>query len=155
MKKKIILFLLVFSAVVMMLTACSGKKTESTPDAAATQDMTATPEDIVIKTAYCDLHYPLMWEDRFSFEISENTPYTVKCYATIDKHKPIGFFDVVFGGSEGASVGSVNNVSVSIVINDITYDKTWTDSEISAVNAMLDDIDYLVTKLSSVDGYSE
>ncbi len=152
MKRRLLALFLFLIAAAAVLAACA----KDAPDVdSSTADAADDHEDIVISTPYCDLHYPLMWEDRFSYEIVEDALYTVRCFATVDEHDPVEYFDVVFGDSDTDPLGTLDGVPVAVVVKDVTFGEDWTEGEISAVNAMYDDIDYLVQRLYRLDGFVE
>lgn len=157
MKKRILygIFSLILCA--LCLSACNGQSSSAsaTPDSATTANVTVpTAADILIKTKYAELRYPGMWEDRFSYEIDDGKPYTVKCYATVDDHKKVEIFDIVFDGG-GALIGTLGKTKVSIDMKEPNFDKTWKEGQIQAVNAMKDDVNYIIDGLRSEKDFRE
>ena len=156
MKLKLSVVCLLLAIAAALFAGC-GSSGSAAPDSTTIETKateTKKDEDIVIKTKYVDLHYPLIWEDRFSYEISEEDPYTVKGFAAIDEHKPVEIFEIVFDAAKGDIAGKIDGVSIGIVISEVKYDKTWTEGEKSAVIAMQEDINYLLDMLDKADGFS-
>ena len=157
MNKRILCIIFSLIMCAMCLSACGGQQSSvtATPDSAATVAVTVpTAADILIKTKYAELRYPGMWEDRFSYEIADGQPYTVKCFATVDSHDKVEIFDIVFGGG-GALIGTLGETKISVDMKEPDFDKSWEDGQIQTVNAMQEDVNYIINGLRSEKNFHE
>lgn len=155
MKTKLLAICLLLILVAALFVGCGDANNSGSATSDTATEATEKAEDIVIKTKYVDLHYPLLWEDRFSYEVSEEDPYTVTCFATVDEHKPIEIFSIVFDGDKGDIVGTIDGTTIGLVLSQPKYDKTWSEGQRSAIVAMQEDINYILDKLNETDGYTE
>lgn len=157
MNKRILFSIFSLILFALCLSACGGQPSSvtATPDSAVTATVTVpTAADILIKTKYAELRYPGMWEDRFSYEIVNGQPYTVKCYATVDNHDKVEIFDIVFDG-EGALIGTLGETKISVDMKKPGFDKSWGEGQIETVNAMQDDVNYIINGLRSEKNFHE
>ncbi len=149
------------------LCGCSGKgdedvtaSEESSAASSATQEattedpLTLNPDLKAIATKYGELLYPERWAGAIRTNVVENSLTTVEIFATIGKHKENKLYDVVFGGDEGVCIGSVSVGEEVIYVNLISYtwetDDSWSEDELLQLQAMKEDINYLIDGLKQL-----
>ena len=118
-------------------------------------------EDIVaikIKTDYCDLFYPEIWEEKLHTEIvASDEGETVQFWAAFEGKEKIQMFDIVFGGADGG-IGELETkdgelVPVNIISYDAALDDSWTDSEKIELYVMKCESEFLLMKLQETEGF--
>lgn len=118
----------------------------------------ADTEEIPIDTAYGKLYFPKQWDDNLIIKNkTDNGIEVIEFWTAIKGKDHIHIFDIVFGG-DGSQYGIINTgdgnkVSVSIVSYDFNPDATWTTDEKNIVYMMSEDINYLLLKLNSIEGF--
>lgn len=100
-------------------------------------------EDIVIKTPYCDLHYPEKWKKQLKTQVQED-PYMVTFSYRVKKDQQTPLFAVAFDAQCDLPLGSVtdeqgNTVTVGVIYYDVSQQE-----ELSAMQA---DLQYLIDRL--------
>lgn len=116
--KRIISVLILVLAVMFLCSACAGNSGIATPDSVSTEDSTEksavngkdsllSVQTYEIKTPYCTLKYPAMWED--AVKITENNNKTVYSFTATVDGKTIKIFDLAFDSKDGIMLGSFKN----------------------------------------------
>lgn len=116
------------------------------------QEISQQPQDgadITVKTPYCDLHFPKKWKDYVTTEHQqEGHAYSVKFFGTVPGHAAQLLFVVHFNSDEGTQIASVGGVLVSLTVNELVPDASWSDGDRNTLFAMQEDLNYLLSKLN-------
>ena len=131
---------------------------EQSTTAKNTVDEMLENKSFKIKTKYGELYYPIKWQDQVRIEQVEGEVYKVQFFATIEGKEELHIFDVSFAGEEGSLLGYLEGengekVSVSIISQELEFDKEWTEDEKSVIYTMLEDINYIIGKLQKEAGF--
>lgn len=107
-------------------------------------------EDMVIDAPCGELHYPSRWKDNLSLQMADDY---VAFYGRVGGHSEQWLFTVHFGTGVGIEIGSVTDVggqivSVSVEIEDLMLDDSWSTNDASVIYAMQEDLNYLLMNLS-------
>lgn len=106
---------------------------------------TQPAENMTIETPYCELLFPGKWEKYLQVK-EEEDPYRVSFYARVGSHEQQFLFTVCFGAEEEA-IGTVDGVSVGVILEDLTPDSSWTEEERNILFAMQEDMNLLLEAL--------
>lgn len=108
-------------------------------------------EGFAIETAYGNLYYPTKWQNQVRVHPVEGDVYTVQFFGVIEGKAEQHLFDIVFGGTDGFTVGNLTigdtTVSVNLVFADIALDASWNEEESNTIYAMQEDANYLLGML--------
>lgn len=160
-KKIIILASVILIALIGSLMIAGGKKNNDNTEEKNSMNIDLYSEDtkaFKIETSYCNLYYPEEWKALIHTQIvSENDSEAVQFWAEFEGKEKIHLFDIIFGG-DAYTVGTLKMktgeiISVNVLSHDIELDDTWTEAEKEKVYIMMEDINYILYKLESVDGY--
>ena len=102
-----------------------------------------------IDTKYCELYYPVKWEDQITVSIDEESTYAVEFTAVMDE-KEVPLFDLLFGGNEGYKLGTLTSDNQKVDIFIINYDFNQDDfdeEEYLALCGMCEDVNVIISKL--------
>ena len=174
---RVVSLLVVFLFTLGILSACGENKNQDSESAAQsagdtpaedtkkTADSTGSTlesiktnkTDILIDTAYGTLYYPLQWKDYFSYEISEDDPYTVKFLGKISEKNTVELFSIVFGEKGDIHVGEiVGDNACKVYVSPVTeINKKWNDDEVATFQAMQEDLNYTIEKLTKIKAYTK
>lgn len=110
-------------------------------------------DEMVIDTPYCKLYFPIRWAEELRLSVDMTDGYDLVFSAVIGEHEAVRVFAVNFGGSEnmGKSVHTLmtdNDVPFDVRLRtfDVALDG-WSTVDRSTVNAMQEDLNYLLGKL--------
>lgn len=106
------------------------------------------PEDMVIETAYGQLHYPGKWEKYLM--VDQSVEDAAAFYALLPGKEPLLLFTVCFGEEETMAAITDQNgaeTGVGIRFEEPVFDSSWTQDEIDTVYGMQEDINYLLNML--------
>lgn len=112
-------------------------------------------ETSTIETEYGEIAYPKSWRDKVKTETTETEDGAccVTFYGDIDGHGSVKLFDIIYGGSEGTPIGSVEKngekVGVYATTYDPEFDKTWSDDDRMTVISMQEDINVLIDSINN------
>lgn len=110
----------------------------------------STEEELFeIETPYCNLYYPIMWNEQILIEFEEDTVYTVKFSAKLDS-KSISLFDLCFGGENGDKIGELTVEDEIIDIKMISYGfelDGYTEDMRNDICGMNEDVNVIISKL--------
>lgn len=106
-------------------------------------------DDMVIDAPCGELHYPSRWKDNLSLQMGDDY---VAFYGRVGGHGEQWLFTVHFGSGVGIEIGSVNDangqtVSVSVEIEDLMLDDSWSTNDAGVIYAMQEDLNYLLMNL--------
>lgn len=116
-------------------------------------------ECIDIDTPYATLKFPKEWSDKIRIETIEADVYTVKFYGIVKGKDEIHLTDIIFGGTEGYTVGYLSiegtnePLAVNIIYYDSEFDDTWTEDEKFEIQEMQGVVEYVMDKLIEMDGF--
>lgn len=104
-------------------------------------------ETFVINTKYCDLQYPITWEEYTEIVIKDEEPYVVEFYVkTADTN--VHLFDLSFGKTDAYYLGTLKDSDVDLYLENYVIDEnTMTNEEYNRCCAMEEDINVLISKL--------
>lgn len=104
-------------------------------------------QDLVINTAYGDLHFPGRWEEQLKVEKPDAD--TVEFYGVLPGKAPQLLFTLRFGGDGALALTGRDGVrtAVSIEYAEPAFDGTWSQQEMDLIYAMQEDINYLTDAL--------
>lgn len=120
--------------------------------AAETEAQMELAEDVLIRTPFCQLHYPGQWEEYLYVEHTGGRNYEVAFYAEFDGLEPIFLFAVQFGTAAEDPVLEMtdsegNTVGVTIRMAEI--DETdLTQDQLEIIYAMQDALNDLLQALA-------
>lgn len=107
----------------------------------------------VIKTPLVDLYYPEKWKKQINVEQVEGDIYKVQFNGKLEKKDEIQLFEIVFGGTEGILLGTLDETEVYLIYNDISFDDTWTEEEQNEVYVMQEESNYVIGMLQKEEGF--
>lgn len=110
-------------------------------------------EGLVIKTPIVDLRYPVKWKEQIRTEQVEGDAYTVQFFGVVDGKEEVQLFNIVFGETEGISLGTIEGTEVCLVYVDIEFDASWTEEEQNEIYAMQEDVNYIIGMFQKEEGY--
>ena len=121
----------------------------------ATQPPTTEPvegerEGMGIDTAYCQLMYPVQWAEYLKLNPKQDS---IAFYCVNAEGQELLLFTVYFGGDQGTAVKTIrdyngNSVEVRLDIQELNPDSSWTDADKRTAQAMQEDVNYMLAKLS-------
>lgn len=107
--------------------------------------------DIEIATPYIGLHYPEKWLNYLKIKKNFEEESNVTFFACINGKKDVELFTLHFNEDGAMPIGVLNLESNSVYIAfsyaEIKYDNTWTQNEKDIVNAMQEQINYIINCL--------
>ena len=107
--------------------------------------------DIEITTPYVKLHYSEKWMNHLKIKKNFEDESNVTFFACIDGKKDIEIFTVHFNEDGEIPLGVLKLESESVYIafsySELKYDDTWTQNEKDVVNAMQEQINYIIDHL--------
>lgn len=101
-----------------------------------------------IKTPYCTLKYPAVWEDAVTVTVSQQEPYTLSFVGTVEE-KSAPLFDLVFDGDTGIVLGTLNGDephTISMIAHEIDASE-YDVAHIRLFNGMQEDVNIIITNL--------
>ena len=107
----------------------------------------------VIKTPLVDLYYPEKWKKQINVEQVEGDIYKVQFNGKLEKKDEIQLFEIVFGGTEGILLGTLDETEVYLIYNDISFDDTWTEEAQNQVYVMQEESNYVIGMLQKEEGF--
>ena len=129
----------------LLLCSCGSDKNENEDVPFYSTDETVYEID----TKYCELYYPVKWEEQINVGIDEEEPYTVKFTAVMDENE-VSLFDLQFGGNEGYKLGTLTSdnqkVDIFIINHDFNQDD-YDGDEYLALCGMCEDVNVIISKL--------
>ena len=135
---------------VLSLTAC-GNSGDTTPGGERDEP---TVDTFTVETPYCALACPEQWKEQLRIEKIEGDVYTVEFYGTVAEKGEQHLFDLFFGGSTGDLIGTidVDGVVHNIYVEayDLTTDEQWSEAESTALYAMQDAINVIISNLMTL-----
>ena len=126
---------------------------EEAADTKGTVDEMLEEDSFTIETPIVDLYYPLKWQDQLRVEQIEGDTHVVKFFGTVEGKEEQHLFDVVFGATEGISVGTLDEKEVYLIYGDFTPGEGWNDEEADTIYTMQEDVNYLLGMLQQEDGF--
>lgn len=144
-KKKRMIITTVLVLLILALCSCGGDKNENEE-----VPFYSTEEAVYeIDTKYCELYYPVKWEDQITVSIDEESTYAVEFTAVMDE-KEVPIFDLLFGGNEGYKLGTLTadnqKVDIFIINHDFNQDD-FDEEEYLTLCGMCDDVNVIISKL--------
>ena len=111
----------------------------------------ALPEDILISTAYGDLHYPDQWREYLQVQQSTEGDELTACFTASFDGKAYVLFNVIIGNKEGDVVGKITDAQgtvrdVAIRVPEISMEGLSEDEQ-NRIYAMQDELNYLIDHL--------
>lgn len=145
MKEKRFFAITVLVLLVFLLCSCGSDKNENEEVPFYSTDETVYEID----TKYCELYYPVKWEDQINVSVDEEDPYTVEFTAVMDE-KEVPLFDLLFGGNQGYKLGTLasdnQEIDIFIINHDFNQDD-FDEEEYLALCGMCDDVNVIISKL--------
>ncbi len=166
MKKYLITLMFIVSLTALLMAGCNGNsgssaesltgsetKTEAVTETTTEDPLTLNPSLMGIATKYGDLLYPGRWRENLRTNVTEKDGVsTVEFYATVGEHEEIHLYDVLFDGDDGVCVGAFEADGKKVYVNIVSYDSdiddSWTEEERLTLQAMKEDINYLIDELN-------
>lgn len=107
-------------------------------------------QDIQLETAYGQLRFPAKWDTFLMTKQADEQ--IVEFYSCVSNHEPVLLFRVLLGiGSDGPSsvitADDGTRTELSIVVEELELDGTWSPEEMDIVYAMQEDMNYLLDAL--------
>lgn len=143
MRKKTVT-LLVILILIMLFSGCNSDMKENI-------GFYSTDEDVFdIETPYCNLQYPVEWEDAVIISNEElDNGYKVNFVAVIEGDE-LPLFDIVFESNEGAPLGTLKKDGKDISVSLISYNpelENYTEDQQMDFAGMSEDINVIISKL--------
>lgn len=110
-------------------------------------------DSLIVETPIVNLQYPKKWENQISVEQIVEDTHTVTFLGTVEGKEAVHMFDVVFGGTEGIFLGTMNGIGVHLVYTDINFDENWSEEEKNTIYAMQEDVNYMIGMLENESGF--
>ena len=101
-----------------------------------------------IKTKYCTLKYPAMWEDAVTVETKSDNPYTLGFTGKVDD-KSLPLFDLAFDSAEGIALGTLHgdqDHTLSMIAYEITENDCSAD-QYRLFCGMQEDVNIIISNL--------
>lgn len=108
-------------------------------------------DNMAIDTKFMQLYYPQKWEKYVSTKENDDT---VEFYCCLDNRDPIKLFCVQFNNDAIASIGTVDNIPIGLVPEDIQIEDEWTEEEKEIVYTMQEDASIIIDGLVKYNGLS-
>lgn len=112
-----------------------------------------------IETDYCKLYFPESWKEQIKVKYTEEAGYKAEFYGLIDGKEEKHLFDVCFNSDDGVLLGYLKDneeiINISIDMNELEFDDTWTQEEVDQIYAMQEDMNFLMESLSEIENYIE
>lgn len=104
-----------------------------------------------VKTPYCTLYYPVVWQDQVRVDQVEKETYRVRFYGRVDGKGEKLLFSVIFGGDEGEQVGVVTTdqdekIPVYIVMENLIL-PGWSEEDAAEIYAMQEAVNQLLGQM--------
>lgn len=134
------------------------KKNKSFSEAKDTGERGVEYDYIEIETPYCTLKFPDKWEQYLEYEINdENSVFSIEFFANIKQQKK-KIFTVNFGDTnEKDGVGYIKTekmeMPVSVKIEEIVLDDSWTEKEKDILYAMGECVNDVIQSIVSDEAY--
>ena len=106
-------------------------------------------ENMAFDSQYMQLFYPEKWEKNLS--ITENGD-TVEFYCCLEGREPIKIFSVIFFDYSAAKLGTVNDIPVSLVLENIQEEDNWSEEEREILYTMQEDSSIIIDGLVKYNG---
>lgn len=129
------------------------------PDSESGSDNT-TQQDMLVTTPYCNLHYPGEWSDRVRAETEITSNGCVVTFFGTADDQEVNLFSVFFAESSESSfpIGTISLdglvLDVSVDIPEFAPDDTRDASAADDINAMQEEINYLINKLEENSAFT-
>ncbi len=168
MIKRVFSLIMVCLIMTSTLSGCRrAEKTEEKAESAQITDTTPVAEpplldnewngEVLITTPYVTLKYPEKWLNYLKVQKNFNEESNVEFYASVGKKQDIKVFTVQFNEDGQFSVGILENsgelVYIAFSYSELAFDETWTRKEIDIVNAMQEEINYVIAALEKEAGF--
>lgn len=124
----------------------SGSQSETVSDADGSSSMNNTnqsEETFEIETPYAVLHYPQQWQEQVQTTEEKGEPYSLK-FAAGEAH----LFDLSFGGTEGALLGTLKTDAGNIILRLTSYEIDEGAENYHDLCAMQEDINVILQGLA-------
>ena len=158
-----ILILLILVVIVLFFRTQNEKTKENNVEnkdveVVSTIEKQISEEDaFVINTDYCDLYYPLKWEESVYTEIVTSEVYTVQFYGKLENKEDQHLFDIIFGNADGTLLGKVENdgEKIPVYLKGIEFeaDDSWSEEEKITIMTMQEDVNYVIGMLQKEAGF--
>lgn len=106
-------------------------------------------ENMAFDSQYMQLFYPKKWENNLS--ITENGD-TVEFYCCLENREPIKIFSVIFYDYSAAKFGTVNDIPVSLVLENIQAVDDLSEQEKEILYTMQEDSSVIIDGLVKYNG---
>lgn len=155
-KKRLINCVLYTLLLGIFLTGCGTQKQQNQVDLLESAVSVNAPqqetEDVVIGTAYGDLHYPDQWTEFVKTEQIENDDSIVVTFEAEINGKRYPLFKTTIGGENGDLAGTITDSAgtirnVYIYVEELPEDPELTEEEQNRLYAMQEDLNYLIDSL--------
>lgn len=128
-------------------------ETENISEDTQKQENRSVNGEIEIATPYGVLKYPDTWKGYLRLNLMETDVYTVEFYANVEGHPELHLFDIQIASTieNGIVLHTENEKTVSLNINVVqkALDQEWEDDDADIIYGMLDDINYLLSRLET------
>ena len=125
-----------------LLAGCAGSA-GTAPDSA---------NDLVILTAYGDLHYPESWQEYVIIRQNQRGDDIVVTFSSKFEERECTLFEVTIGSEDGSLVGMLKAAdgtqrNVYLRVTPMPENAGWTEAEENRFYAMQEDLNYLLDHL--------
>ena len=156
---KTLTIVLILLLICVSITACEVKSTKNaTNDSAtisevskkSTDESTLNEQTYEIKTKYCTLEYPAIWEDAVTIKTTSEDPYTLRFTGTVD-NKILPLFDLAFDTTDGILLGTLHideNHTLSLIPYEIN-EKECSSDQYKLFCGMQEDVNIIINHLKT------
>lgn len=115
-------------------------------------DETPVAQDVVVSTAFGDLHYQEQWEEFVRTEQMADTNFITVSFSAEINGTRYHLFDVIIGEGEGEPVGQLTDASgtvrdVFVFVDEIITPPDMAEDQYNQLCAMQEDINYVISNL--------
>lgn len=115
-------------------------------------------EALAISTKYCNLYYPVDFEEVLKVEKSSTgNSEAVAFYAMLSDEESVLLFEVCFGEADGAKIGefagSEGAVPVYLIVEDIVPDESWSSAQVDLLLGMQEGLNVVVSSLEANESF--
>lgn len=108
--------------------------------------------DILVKTSFCELHYPGNWKEQVRIETASGDQSECISFTAVTQSGEAKMFDIIFGQSEALYVGDVaskdgTRTAVYLNLYELEDALQWMQEDQFAFYAMQEDVNYLISHL--------
>ena len=150
-KKLIVALLLVICLLGIVLVVGCGEKTENNDVNDNDKSFMPVDEEVfAIETPYCNLYYPLEWEENTAIQKNETEEgYKVEFCALVDGES-IPIFDINFNSENGDELGKLIVDDKTVKVSVVSYNpdvENYSENKQMDISEMIHDINVIISKL--------